>query len=1238
MKGLNVTKVTVNEQQMLGEMIKNMKKRLVAFLISLVMIVGSIPSSEVFASELLLDGNLNEVIEEDSDVLLSGEFSDQMLLGNSTEESEALEMENSDDFDLESNAVSGENIEEGEQNVEYEDVAELSRYVTGIDYVANEVYALTEDADEATGIGAMLNAKLISHEYGVAKFRLSEGMTVLDAIILSHSEEWSYSAIYANYLRKQMLDIDIAEESDLIDEDNASGVDSDIDSNKSHIMDSILYYVNDMYVGDEKSSFYQKQHDVVGSKYAWVAGYRGAGVKVGVLSSGVNEVNDVKVVAHNNFTAEVAEDEIGDGTFGASVVGGKLDGSYGAGIAPDCSIYDFKVVDKYGDATDSSLIAAINYAVTAKIDIALIGVSGIQKSAAYELALNKAYNEGVLLISAVGSSGGSNATYPAGYDCVCAVAMTDANGAKIASSDSGSFVDFAAPGNFVSGSMKTSGYNYYSGTYAAGAVFAGEAAVILSAKNSIPELKGKTGVNLLEALTKYMKSNAKSAGNGMGAGVVDLKKVFAKKSISEAPSAPMIGNYSITGENSVVEIKLEQPDAVAILYTIDGSTPTYKDGTMGAKTVFYDGLIDIPVVELKSRTITVKAIAINKAGLCSKVATKKVSIKDSDIKSLGISIKGQPKIGAGMSAAFTVTVVPSVLKNKNYSWEVRKSGVSVSGFKFSKGKLSVPKDAVLGNYTLNVYFPSTSVSASAAFEVTSGQKVQFVKPDTSKYAPKKKVIEKVIESTTTFSALNDFVFTEGASRNDFYVTLAESNPGMAYLNSDNVLTISKAGNLSVTVTALDGYTKPATVTYCVYKKAATAEILRTDVADVYENNFNVAKGKSMALGLNVSPSDASGYTVEWIQSELMKRNGITVKNGVIKVGKKASIGNYSLSVKIINKDTTSFTRSISFEVLDKATSKISLVSNESTTKVFRCDNRFNSSLTKGSIKVKVDAPNNFYSVSTSNDLIRITNTPIPNSEGIMLISYEVDTDGVGTSNIIVTALDGSKKTLKTKINVLNPVSAVNVTSKGASSCLIAGKSMQLTAQAVDGYGKLGKIAFDWNFSISSGNLMPSDITLKNGKISVKKGKYGQIFVYAYSKDGSGAYGYIFLNVTSGFKTLELYVHEYDYEPIKKTLVTGKTYTDLSPDSERITNFIYYKVVPVNPSEPSEFWPRVYSTTSSVEVGSTMIHDKEFDVKKVDYAMGKLWVYSYTPGKVTTTVFTEDGSLKTSCKWEMRKVY
>lgn len=224
----------------------------------------------------------------------------------------------------------------------------------------------------------------------------------------------------------------------------------------------------------------------------------GLGMKVAVLDSGVASDNpDIspKVIARANFSnAATGEDNYGHGTHVAGIVAASADNTIGvAGVCPDCSILDGKVLNDSGSGGTSGIANGINWAVANGAQVINMSLGQRTSSRTLEAAVNNAWSKGVVIVAAAGNGGNTTKIYPGAYENVIAVAATDNNDAKASFSTYGAkWVDVTAPGanvystfpnhDFYLSSVygRSQGYDVANGTSMSSPIVAGIAALAWS--------------------------------------------------------------------------------------------------------------------------------------------------------------------------------------------------------------------------------------------------------------------------------------------------------------------------------------------------------------------------------------------------------------------------------------------------------------------------------------------------------------------------------------------------------------------------------------------------------------------------------------------------------------------------------------------------------------------------------------------------------------------------------------
>jgi subtilisin len=219
----------------------------------------------------------------------------------------------------------------------------------------------------------------------------------------------------------------------------------------------------------------------------------GAGVKVAIIDTGIDLKHPdlaANIGDRASFVrgAKTANDDNGHGSHVAGVVAAAQNGSGVVGVAPGATLLAAKVLDRQGSGYISEIVKGVNWAVSKGAKVANMSLGSSSSSTTLANACASANAAGVLLVAAAGNSGPNQTSYPAAYDVVVAVGAVDAaNGDAVAYfSNTGSYLDVAAPGVAVYSTYKSGGYATLSGTSMASPHAAGVAALIFSEPTSTP--------------------------------------------------------------------------------------------------------------------------------------------------------------------------------------------------------------------------------------------------------------------------------------------------------------------------------------------------------------------------------------------------------------------------------------------------------------------------------------------------------------------------------------------------------------------------------------------------------------------------------------------------------------------------------------------------------------------------------------------------------------------------------
>lgn len=1026
--------------------------------------------------------------EEDSEEGSAGEDQktekdqDVSISGNDIDEDEAEE-EDEDDLGKFSSMPSGYQLTAEQKQMKRALSASMDQFDAsqeGETYIERQVFAFAETNKEAEAIAEAYHAELIEYDEDVAVLKLTEGTSVAEALNVAADLDNNLPAVYPDYYRYAHEEEIPQDNSSLIvveEEYELEGASSEEVLFEESLFEEPTLETYELAVealGDPYMSYdsdnYQWQHVNVGSVYAWDAGYKGAGIKVAVLDTGVSSVI-LSAGAYVESELSVEKDIIatktddpndrnGHGTHVAGIIAAELNHMGGAGIAPEASIVNVKVLGDDGSGSDHDIIQGITAAKEYGVDIMNLSLGGIGYNPGVEKVVNEAYNAGIAIFVSAGNDGGNNMCYPAALNNVICVAATDTNNQRAYFSNYGSWVDLSAPGVDIwstapSGDKRAS----KSGTSQACPVAAGEAAVILSANlKSIPEKKDKKRV---DALKKVMQQNTVSAGSGMGKGITSLTKVFKLSAAAAKPNAPTISARDISTDiERTLEITIKAQTGMAIYYTTNGKNPVFKNGEAGAGTE-YLGIstpgfpAPIHVNDAKAAKGTVKAIAVNAAGVASAVKSYSYTLK-SYVREIKVS--GPTRVERGKSITLSAAVIPTYADNKAVKWELQDmngSAVDPSEIKIdAKGKITTSKNLQAGaKYKVIVTAKDNSDAAKAA---TQEHTVEIVEPNTAitKIAFNKKVTkvlwlteENLEENPADTVLLSDYVVAEmkddTGKKNvpvaieslSGHLTWSSSKPKVAEVDSKTgEVTAKAAGTTTITVKTDDNLAKKATVNITVKQAVTYISIMSNDPQIV-------AAGKSIALKADIWPAKPANKKVNWsiapgygnsASPKDMKNVTINKTSGKITTKAAAVPGDYIVTAEAADGKGAKDTRTV--RVVKGAIGGITLDTKKMTLDSQSGQKTITANLmgVKGKGGAIGDIDPSAFEVTASNwDVVDIHVYPVslPTSNYGQIMITLTPTGRVGKTNIVVAATDGSNKKATCAVTVGNGINKIELLDK-----------------------------------------------------------------------------------------------------------------------------------------------------------------------------------------------------------------
>ena len=215
----------------------------------------------------------------------------------------------------------------------------------------------------------------------------------------------------------------------------------------------------------------------------------GSGITVAVVDTGVDSahpdlagnlvpgVEVVGAVASNNVA-----DGHGHGTHVSGIIAAVTDNGIGvAGVAPAATVMPVKALADDGTGWSSDVAEGVIYAVDHGAGVINLSLSSSGNSVLAQ-AVEYARSRGVVVVAAGGNARrlGSPTAYPAALPGVIAVAATDATDTDAAFSNTGTYIDVAAPGVAIRSTLPEGTYGGMSGTSMAAPHVSAIAALLLA--------------------------------------------------------------------------------------------------------------------------------------------------------------------------------------------------------------------------------------------------------------------------------------------------------------------------------------------------------------------------------------------------------------------------------------------------------------------------------------------------------------------------------------------------------------------------------------------------------------------------------------------------------------------------------------------------------------------------------------------------------------------------------------
>lgn len=954
----------------------------------------------------------------------------------------------------------------------------------GRDYEPDIILYNADSAQQAQQIADAYDAELLSYEWKMAKAALRT-MSVLDALRLAEDPEAPLPAVNANVyfhvepnhpnrwtspFTPQSLDLPTA---------------TSWDTWVNELMED-----PDEFLLDPAGEEFQWYHDTIHTYEAWGVTTGNPAIKVAVIDTGVAATNpDLRHVQYLRGEG----DPDGHGTHVAGIIGAAMDnGWYGAGIAPDVSLYALQT-----DFANDDIARAIYIAVDAGMNLINMSLGGPYYNQVMEEALRYANQRGVTVIAACGNENSNLVNYPAAYDTVIAVASTDALGNRAFFSDYGSFIDIAAPGINIP-STYLDDFGILTGTSLSCPMVTGAAALYMS---KLYETSGRI------PSPAEVKAALKSAVNpvsssGIGTGVLDISKLFS--GVKTAPIIQVLkeDGEAVTGLTKTVtvdgSIKISQPDSndALLIYTLDGRNPAVKNGTVAIGEP-YTAPIDLS--DLAPGSYTLKASSVSAMGVLSNIAKVTLKLQPSSHPQ-SIRVIAPKTMVAGKIVQLSAHVLPENA-NQAVSWVLMENpiGASLDG----KGNLkTVPGKT--GEVVVQAVSREDErcISASISIAVEPGTPAAAVTLNT-----KEATLRMYHSWGQKLVLLPEARDASGKPLDPETVDyrFASSNPRVASVMPDGTVTAVGSGTASITCTALDGSGKSAVCKVTVKPGMESAAL---------SGQLGIAPGASASYKVITEPASVPGGITRWSLEDAPDGVSISSK-GVVKVSSRVDEGAGFTVIAELNDGGTTRRAEQYVEICAKTKAvHIYLAGDEVP---FETKENKSGWLTAATIySTDIFSKRVYGSLYGSNTLQLGAETedswitPAWSSSAPGIAS--VDEDGMvtahraGTAKITCKAQDGSGKSASVTIKVITPASSIRIESDvrwaslNTARFLAYGMSAKNTAVFGQTYGTPSIQKAAWSISsiqvhTNSGTVLDYTERLQknkmisissSGKLTVKK--------------------------------------------------------------------------------------------------------------------------------------------------------
>lgn len=333
------------------------------------------------------------------------------------------------------------------------------------------------------------------------------------------------------------------------------------------------------------------------------------------------------------------KDDNGHGTHVSGTIAAEENTEGVIGVAPNTGLYALKALDKRGSGSLSDIVAAIEWAVKGPdgtegneddAEVVSMSLGTDSGSSSLKDAVQYALSHGTLPVAASGNDGDGDTTtdeysYPAAYDSVIAVGATDKDDSLASFSNTGPYLELAAPGVDINSTMPTynvhlntglyqmsQDYDTMDGTSMACPHVSGTAALVYAAGASDADGDG----NVADDVRSILDDTAEDLGsegrdNGYGYGLVDAEAATGAVSTGDTPTVSWVNPTDGDTISGNVTIQIDASDtedstgSLTVEWQVDDGT--WYTATYNSDSGYYEDTWDSSTVSDGTHTLDTQA-------------------------------------------------------------------------------------------------------------------------------------------------------------------------------------------------------------------------------------------------------------------------------------------------------------------------------------------------------------------------------------------------------------------------------------------------------------------------------------------------------------------------------------------------------------------------------------------------------------------------------------------------------